>query len=260
MTQTLPGGLRLGGPLRPLGGGSICDVAAGRLADGRAVVVKRTPYPAPIEARGLRLLAAAGAPVPEVLAVDDTTLVLESVDGPEGWAGLGAAVAATHRTTGPAFGLDHDNRIGPLVQPGGWYDDWPTCYAQARLASHLPDLPADLASRIEAALPRVAEVLPADPPASLIHGDLWSGNIVAGRWLIDPAVSYADRELDLAFSRLFGGLPRAFYRGYDEAWPLADGWQAREPLLQLHHLLVHVRLFGGGYRRAVERRLDTLGW
>jgi fructosamine-3-kinase len=93
-----------------------------------------------------------------------------------------------------------------------------------------------------------------------VHGDLWSGNIVAGRWLIDPAVHFADRELDLAFAAVFGGIPARMWSAYEESWPLDEGWEARRPALQLYHLLVHVRLFGGGYRAMVADRLDALGW
>ena len=95
---------------------------------------------------------------------------------------------------------------------------------------------------------------------SLVHGDLWAGNVVEGRWLIDPAVSYSDREVELAFMGLFGGIPEAMWRAYAEAWPLSPGWERRRWALQMHHLLVHVRLFGAGYASGVAERLDRLGW
>jgi fructosamine-3-kinase len=84
--------------------------------------------------------------------------------------------------------------------------------------------------------------------------------VVAGRWLIDPAVAYCDREYELAFMALFGGLPQALWVAYERAWPLEDGWQQRRPALQLPHLLVHVRLFGSSYLAAVVDRVDQLGW
>jgi fructosamine-3-kinase len=98
------------------------------------------------------------------------------------------------------------------------------------------------------------------PEASLLHGDLWGGNAgfdVAGRPVIfDPASFYGDRETDLAFTRLFGGFEEAFYRGYQEAWPLADGWRDRQEIYNLYHVLNHALLFGGGYGPQAQRIID----
>lgn len=248
---------------RPLGGGSICEVFTTTAADGRAVVVKEAPYPAEIEAEGLRALASAGAPVPEVLAVEGNRLVLAQVGGPPDWAGLGERLAEVHRSTGPAFGWDRDNRIGPLRQPNARTERWPTFLAEQRIRPHLgaDALPDRLRRRIEAGLAGpLDDLLPAHPPPSLVHGDLWSGNVVAGRWLIDPAVHHADREYELAFAEVFGGFPPAFWDAYAATWALPAGWQERRPALQLPHLLVHVRLFGAGYVGAVAARVDALGW
>lgn len=97
---------------------------------------------------------------------------------------------------------------------------------------------------------RLDGVLPDEAPA-LLHGDLWGGNWMAdeggGAWLFDPAVHHGCREQDLAMTRLFGGFPREFYDSYEAAWPLAPGWEERVDLWNLHPLLVHARLFGGGY-------------
>lgn len=262
MIPALPGGLEVAAQT-PLPGGSICEVWQAALRDGRRVVVKRTPYPAALEADGLAALAAAGAPVPTVLAVDERMLVLERVGGDPDWAGLGAALAALHADTGEAFGWSCDNLIGSLPQDNTPDPHWPTFYVERRIRPWLGAraLPRDLAVRLEAACAGpLPALLDTDPAASLIHGDLWSGNVVDGRWLIDPAVCRADRELDLAFADLFGGLPRAFFDAYTAAWPLRAGWQQRRPALQLYHLLVHVELFGGGYVGRVADRVDALGW
>lgn len=248
---------------RPAGGGSICQVWHAETADGQPVVVKDAPYDVGIEADGLAALRRAGAPVPAVLAATGRRLVLERVDGPADWAALGAAVASLHAVTASAYGWHRDNLIGELTQPNGWLTDWPTFFFRRRIAPFLdaPGLPADLRRRLErAGEGPLADLLPPHPPASLIHGDLWSGNVVAGRWLIDPAVNHADRELELAFAALFGGLPDAFWRAYQDVWPLADGWRERRPALQLYHLLVHVAHFGSGWAGAVADRLDQLGW
>ncbi len=255
----------LGPPVRrrPLAGGSIAEVERLDLADGRVAVAKWTPYDARLEAEGLRALAAAGAPVPRVLHVEQGLLVLEHVSGTPDWAALGTSLARVHLAdAGPAFGWERDNVIGPLPQHNAPTDAWPAFYGEHRLAPYLGDLPPDLARRLGEAIEdgRLARLLDHDVRPSLVHGDLWSGNVVDGRWLVDPAVHRADREYDLAFAALFGGFPDAFWRAYAEHAPLDEGWRERRPALQLHHLLVHVRLFGGGYLRQVIDRLDVLGW
>lgn len=227
------------------------------------MVVKDGTTAAELEAEGLRALADAGAPVPEVLAVDGTVLVLEYLSGPAGDPGeLGRALARVHRTTGERFGWHRDNVIGPLPQPNPATDDWPSFLVDARLAPHLDVLPAAVARRLAGAIERgaVAELADHDVPASLVHGDLWSGNVLADRWLLDPAVHHADREIDLAMLALFGTVGPQLRAGYEQEWPLDDGWQRRLPLLQLPPLLVHVRLFGAGYVPGITSRLDALGW
>jgi fructosamine-3-kinase len=200
-----------------------------------------------------------------VLAAEGRTLVLEHVSGAPDWALLGERLAELHRRTAaepPVFGWHRDNRIGPLVQRNGWWERWPAFVAEQRIRAYLdaPALPAGVRRRIEAGLERCGELLPSTPPASLVHGDLWSGNVVDGRWLIDPAVQHADREYELAFAEVFGGFPPPFWSAYEATWPLEPGWEERRPLLQLPHLLVHVVLFGSGYVGAVSARLDALGW
>lgn len=230
--------------------------------DGTPVVVKHTSYDATTEADGLAALRAAGAHVPRVLEVRTDRLVLEEVTGDGDWAACARRLAAVHRTTGEAFGWHRDGVIGPLPMGNDAGGDWPTFYVRHRLEPWVDDLPPAGRRRLRDAIEdgRLAALLDHDPPPSLVHGDLWSGNVVGGQWLIDPAIHHADRELDLAMARLFGGFPEAFFAAYDEAWPLDDGWERRLPALQLFHLLVHVRLFGAGYVRQVLDRLDALGW
>ena len=234
-----------------------------RLADGREVVVKDGTTAAELEAEGLRALAAAEAPVPEVLAADGTVLVLEYLAGPPGdRRELGRAIARVHGQVGERFGWHRDNVIGPLPQANPPTDDWPTFLIDARLRPHLDVLPDSVARRLAGAIERgaVAELADHDVPPSLVHGDLWSGNVLADRWLLDPAVHHADREVDLAMLELFGTVGPALRAGYEQEWPLDDGWQRRLPLLQLPPLLVHVRLFGAGYVPGIASRLDALGW
>ena len=258
----------------PLPGGWVCAVVGGRLADGRSVVVKRCPYPAEVEADGLAALAAAGAPVPAVVAAHGSVLVLERVGDPAGppdWAGLGRAVARLHRTTGPRYGWPRDNSGGRIAQVNGWCDDWPTFFVERRVRVHLADpaVPDELRRRLERACAGpLPALLPERPPASLTHGDLWGGNVVGGRgsggrpgaWLVDPAVSYADRELDLAFMDAAGGLPAEFHAAYRAEWPPDPGYPGRRPALHLHKLLVGLRHFGDRYVPRIAAVLDGYGW
>jgi fructosamine-3-kinase len=209
--------------------------------------------PAPLEAAGLRWLAAAGARVPAVLRDEPGLLELERIEtGTLDAAGeeeLGRMLAGVHRAGAPRFGtLPAPGRflVGrcELASPEG--DDWNAYYLEHRL---LP-----LAGRVglTAQVERVRVDAPAEPPARL-HGDLWSGNVLAGRdgrpWLIDPAAYGGHREMDLAMLDLFGAIPARTAAAYDEAFPLADGWRGRLALWQLFPLLVHAVLFGGGYLR-----------
>jgi fructosamine-3-kinase len=261
----LPNGLGRLHDARPLGGGMICQVWAGTLDDGSPVAVKQAPYDVDVEVDGLRALDAAGAPVPAVLGADGDVLVLRHVSGDPAWRDLGSRIAAMHREPGAGrFGWHRDNLLGRAVQAGGWSDDWPTFFAEHRLRPLLTAdaLPGVVRARIERAITGpLPDLLGAHTPApSLVHGDLWSGNIIDGHWLIDPAVWMADRELEMAFTTMFGSVPEAFFAGYDAAWPLPDGAARRRPALQLYHLLIHVWHFGASYVGGVVDRLDRLGW
>ena len=215
------------------------------------------------EAAGLMWLAQADAlRVPEVLAVDDRFLVLEWIEpgaalSAAGEEELGRGLAALHAAGAPAYGGAHVLRIGPLALPDGPASSWAECYAQQRLQPVLAAAvdrgavdPAG-ARVIERLCTRMPELVgPTEPPARL-HGDLWSGNVVADRtgrpWLVDPAAYGGHREIDLAMLRLFGGPGERCFAAYDEAVPLADGHADRVGLWQVFPLLVHAALFGGGY-------------
>jgi fructosamine-3-kinase len=248
----------------PMSGGWVCDTRRGRLADGRSVVVKRSPNPADAEADGLRALAIAGVPVPDVLGHTGHVLVLAHLSGEPDWAGTGRAVARMHRTTGPAYGWHRNNYAGRFAQDNTWLDEWGTYYAERRVRAHLvdPNIPADLRQRLHRACDGpLPALLPVTPAPSLTHGDLWAANIVDGRWLVDPEVSYADRELDLAYMHASRSLPPDFWAAYEREWPYDSGYRRRRPALQLHHLLLQVRHFGvPKYRPALEAILDHYSW
>jgi fructosamine-3-kinase len=187
---------------------------------------------------------------------------------------LGHQLAALHRAPTlrqargepPAYGLDHDNYIGATPQPNGWMASWLAFFRerrlrfQADLARRHGLLPGVRARRLERLLERLdAWIDDQIVQPALLHGDLWGGNFIVGPGgapaLIDPAASYGDREADLAFTALCGGVTEGFYRAYQEAWPLPAGWQERRDLYNLYHLLNHLNLFGESYSNAVDRVL-----
>jgi len=283
----------LGSPVassRPIGGGDINDAYEVALGDGRRVFVKtnarapRAMFPA--EARGLAWLADAKTlRVPRVVAVSSEAgeatpgvpsppfLALELVPTGAPARGfddrLGRGLAALHHAGAPGFGLDHDNFIGRLPQAnapvaGGWAAFYRErrLEAQLRRAAEHGLASARMKRGFERLFARLDDLCgPEEPPARL-HGDLWGGNLLcddAGApVLIDPAVYGGHREIDLAMMRLFGGFGARAFAAYDEAYPLADGHEARVPLYQLYPLMVHVNLFGGGYVGSVEAALDRL--
>ncbi len=244
------------------------------------------------EAHGLRWLGGAGAvPVPEVLGWDEAMLVVSWVPGeaPDAAAAerFGRDLARMHRAGAQRYGapwpgfiaslpLDNDGPAGAGAGsgvPGGWGaagaqagpaapGAWPGWYADRRVLPYLrraADAGALSQSQVRAVEAVVARIGvlggPAEAP-SRIHGDCWSGNVLwsgSRGWLIDPAAHGGHRESDLAMLDLFGApfLDRIL-GSYRETAPLADGWRARVPLHQLHPLLVHACLFGGGYAGAVE--------
>lgn len=252
-----------------LHGGDIATAWTVTTTAGDRFVVKRTPYDAELEAEGLRALAVAGAPVPDVHHVTTDVLVMDHVSGTPDLEALGAALAAAHAPerapNGEAgFGWHRDNLLGTTPQPNTPTSaDWATFFVTCRIVPHLDDgaLPRAVADRLRTACDGpLPSLLAHDAVPSLVHGDLWPGNVVDGAFLVDPAVHRADPEVDLAAAALFGGLPAAFEAGYRDVRPLDDGWDRRRHVLQLPHLLAHVRMFGGSWVGAVASRLDALGW
>jgi fructosamine-3-kinase len=267
-------------------GGQINEAYRYRLDAGTTVFVK-TSSSAPVgsfaaEADGLRWLGETNTVrVPEVLTVHDDAelahrfLALGWIEpgrsAPDHDEHLGRSLAALHRFPCARFGLDTDNWLAGLAQVNGPSEPgptitWPELYARYRIepllrravdAEALGQRHVDRWVAIER---RLDDLLGPPEPPSRLHGDLWSGNaIVDGSGhavLVDPAVYGGHREVDLAMMRLFGGFGPRTYDAYDEAHPLAPGWQERVALHQLYPLLVHVALFGGGYVAQVGAVLD----
>ena len=226
------------------------------------------------EADGLAALAAAGARVPAPLcrgqAGEAAFLVLEHLElrGTGDYAALGHSLATVHSVHGEAFGWHRDNYIGRTVQLNRRSPSWSDFWREARLE---PQLELARKNGMGKSLLRkgeqLAEAVPGlltdhTPIASLLHGDLWSGNagfLADGTpVLFDPAVYWGDREADLAMTELFGGFPQAFYSAYAGAAPLAPGYAVRKTLYNLYHVLNHANLFGGGYAAQAERMIERL--
>jgi fructosamine-3-kinase len=259
-----------------VGGGDMCRAVRGRVESGRSVFAKtRAAAPADFfaaEARGLdRLRVDGGPPLPQVIAVGADGLVLEWVEPgePTGRAAetFGRSLARLHATGQPVFGATSPGYIGSLPLDNTPTESWPAFYVERRVAPYLSALAPEERQPVEAVIARIDTLAgPRESPA-LIHGDLWSGNVLwaaDGRaWLVDAASAHAGhRETDLAMLTLFGA-PHVerILAAYDETAPLADGWRARQPLHRLHPLLVHAQLFGGGYgsRAAAAARAVLAG-
>ncbi|MEZ5331033.1 MAG: fructosamine kinase family protein [Thermoanaerobaculia bacterium] len=268
---------------RPVAGGCISSARIVELEDGRSFFVKSNRRElAPMfegEAEGLSFLASVDTlrvPKGAVTGVvgEIAWIAMEALESaparPRFWEELGEGFARLHAEgRADRFGFPHDNYIGATPQPNEWMDDWTEFWRRRRIGHQLaiareggrsdPELDRlgdRLLERLEAFLGGV------DEPPSLLHGDLWSGNVMTGPGgepvLIDPACSYGHREADLAMTRLFGGFDQRFYDAYEAAWPLSPGHRERLPLYELYHLLNHLNLFGGSYRGqclAVLRRL-----
>jgi fructosamine-3-kinase len=229
------------------------------------------------EFRGLsRLAQANGLPVPKPYGFGkiSTTqyIVMEWLDSghqhEHTWQALGEGLAALHQHSAKLFGEVPDQYIGTLPQINTSASSWTAFYRDQRIMPLLLDAFSrglvtnhDIACG-ERLCHRLATLLPDEPPA-LLHGDLWSGNFLVQAdgypALIDPAVYYGHREMDIAMTALFGGFNPIFYEAYHAAYPLQKGWQHRLPISQLYPLLVHLLLFGNSYYGRVKAILEEYG-
>jgi fructosamine-3-kinase len=225
------------------------------------------------EARGLELLRSTQeVQVPDIIAfghkMQKSYIILDYISSPRSqvgyWEHFGRTLAKLHSHTHTHFGLEYDNYIGSLKQSNEWQEDGTQFFiekrlrVQASLALYNGEIPRALYDKFNSLYDRLPGLLPAEKPA-LLHGDLWSGNVMVGNngWvcLIDPAVYYGNREAELAFTKLFGGFTPAFYQAYMEVAPLDKGFEERVEIYNLYPLLVHVNLFGSGYLSGIEKVL-----
>lgn len=241
-----------------------------RLDIGREILIaKAAPSHLASESRMLADLAAAGAPVPQVHYGDDRLVVMDYVEtdgaglSDEGGRALAETLAALHANTAAEYGHGYDVMIGGLPQINerfaSWIDffRWKRLDVAAWLAMRRGHVSPDLNERLWRLGERLRDWLHEPPRPALLHGDLWIGNVLCrgGRAvaLIDPAIAYGHPEIELAFTRLFGGFPPCFLRHYFEIAPPPPGFhETRRALYQLYPLLVHAALFGGPYESQVE--------
>ncbi len=265
-----------------VGGGCIanaCRVETGAspffLKYGEEVVARTFPG----EAAGLRALGTGetSLSVPSVVETAVPTderpgfLVLDWIEtGPKSdrfWDTFGEGLAALHRHTEDRYGFEQDNFIGRLPQQNEWTESWPDFFRTQRLEPQVATArdrgrwQTGWTDALEQLYRRLPDILPATPPASVLHGDLWSGNFMVTAdgtpALIDPAAYYGHREADLAMTELFGGFDDRFYDAYRAAWSLEPGYDTRRQIYNLYHLINHLNLFGTGYAGSVEKILTA---
>ncbi len=260
-------------------GGCINDAWKFSGEDGRCFFVKTNSSGSEgmfaAEAAGLQEIIHSGsviAPAPVCFGVAGSKafLVLEylAFGAGDAWQRLGYELARMHRHTRTDYGWSKDNTIGSTPQINTPGSDWPEFWRKYRLGYQLQLARKNgYCGSLQQKGEQLLRLFPAlfsayTPPASLLHGDLWSGNQAVtpdGRPVIfDPAVYFGDREADIAMTELFGGFPSRFYAAYNEAWPLDEGYSVRRNLYNLYHILNHLNLFGGGYLHQAEQMMAQL--
>ncbi|MDP4552250.1 fructosamine kinase family protein [Alkalihalobacillus macyae] len=227
------------------------------------------------EEKGLRLLEQNGIRVPKPLIIlprrEQTEMVflMEWIPSVKSRGkvdrALGSLVAEMHQKKASSVGLAESNYIGELHQPNHEERNWVSFFRDHRLgaiqkiAVEKGILSQERNNQLDKLKDNLSSLLGHNPDISLLHGDLWGGNWLESEsgkpYLIDPAVYYGDREVDIAFTYLFGGYSTDFYAQYKADYPLQDGWKERMPIYQLYYLLVHLVLFGESYGSAVDRIL-----
>ncbi|GBD52999.1 phosphotransferase [Microcystis aeruginosa NIES-298] len=184
----------------------------------------------------------------------------------QSWEKMGRNLAHLHQVSlSDRFGWHCNNTIGSTPQINTISNNWADFFAHQRIGYQLR-LAKERGGNFpdeDQVIPAISEILSQHQPhPSLVHGDLWSGNAaitVDGEPVIlDPATYWGDREVDLAMTELFGGFPAAFYRGYNDVFPLDAGYQKRKTLYNLYHILNHFNLFSGGYASQANRMLQEI--
>jgi fructosamine-3-kinase len=264
---------------RQMGGGCIGEVYKVELADGTTLVAKVDREGASHlerEAYMLRYLRGnSGLPVPEVYLGSETLLLMEFVEGSsrfseEAERHAAELLAALHGITADAYGHERNTLIGSLDQPNPWTGSWIDFFREhrllymARVAHEAGRMPAEDLERIGRLAERLEGLILEPEQPSLIHGDVWSANVLARgdriAAFLDPAIYHADPEIELSFISLFDSFGEAFFERYGEIRPIRTGFfEGRRDLYSLYPLLAHVYFFGGGYLGSVRSTLRRFG-
>lgn len=212
---------------------------------------------------------------PQVLSVDSHQLELTQIEAisptAEHMKMLGHGLAKLHLQKFERAGFSQDNYIGLNPQKNDWSNNWGEFFVERRLAFQIELIES---STVKTAFKRILEenkprligfLNQTTAFMSLVHGDLWSGNAMFSQqegkskvWLIDPAVYYGDREVDLAMTEMFGGFNHHFYQAYDEVYPRTSEYETKKVIYNLYHYLNHFNLFGEGYLSACRRRFEIV--
>lgn len=264
----------------PLSGGCVGEVYRLHLGDGRDVVAKvasRSDARLPLEAEMLVYLSThTDLPVPSVFYSDASVLLMEYMAGESRFSAAAQESAAEqlarlHSMPAAAYGFHYDTLIGGLHQPNPWTESWIAFFASHRLRHMAAEgaragrLPHALLHRVDAFAEHLDQWLEEPSQPSLIHGDVWTTNVLADHEhvtaFLDPAIYFAHPEIELAFITLFWTFGEPFFQRYAELRPIRPGFfEVRRDIYNLYPLLVHVRLFGGGYVTSVDRILKRLGY
>ncbi len=233
-------------------------------------------YPAMLEkeAKSLEFLSQFNViDVPDVIYYDFTEkyqflllrYIKSSIKIESFWKDFAIKLAILHKQKAAKFGFEFDNFIGSLHQSNNLLENWCDFFIEERLFPMIKlgrddnKVSTSLIKKFESFFYKIDEIFPKETP-SLLHGDLWNGNFMINEngeaCLIDPAIYYGFREMDIAMSKLFGGFDNTFYDAYNDFFPMEMGWETRLDYCNLYPLLVHVNLFGGGYINSVERILS----
>ena len=201
---------------------------------------------------------------------DEQILLLEWITEGERnnvfWKNFGEQLAAMHKISAPAFGLEEDNYMGSVPQKNAHQTNWIDFFIQQRLQPLLDkcqkkgELGSTDLQQFEVLFLKLAAIFDAGEKPSLLHGDLWSGNFMCNKKnepvLIDPAVYYGHRSMDLALTTLFGGFASPFYDAYNHHFPFPPNYKEQWQVCNLYPLLIHLYLFGSSYLPQIKRTLQ----